>query len=128
MRRRLPFSAPRTSRSSLSRQVTPVEGFNAVPRAHQNLILLANPFCSQKGAHWSMSLKPQPIGDVPEDTARVALAVFRKGNPYLTFRNEFGTLYQDADFAALFAVREQPALPPWRLALITLVQFPRTSQ
>ena len=70
-----------------------------------------------------MSLKLQPIGDVPEDTARVALAVFRKGNLYLTFRNEFGTLYQDADFAALFPVRGQPALPPWRLALVTLVQF-----
>ena len=30
-----------------------------------------------------MSLKPAPIEPVPEETARVAKAAFRKGNPLL---------------------------------------------
>jgi len=29
-----------------------------------------------------VSLKPRPVPDVPELTARVALAAFPKGNPY----------------------------------------------
>jgi len=29
----------------------------------------------------------------------------------------------DADFAKLFPRRGQPAFPPWRLALITVMQF-----
>jgi transposase len=70
-----------------------------------------------------MSLKPTPIQPVPEETARVAKAVFRKGNPYLSLRDELGTIFADADFADLFPKRGQPGLPPWRLALITLLQF-----
>lgn len=34
-----------------------------------------------------MSLHPQPIAPVPEETSRVARAAFPKGNPYLTFRD-----------------------------------------
>jgi transposase len=34
-----------------------------------------------------------------------------------------GTVFQDADFAALFPSWGQPSLPPWRLALITIMQF-----
>ena len=42
-----------------------------------------------------MSLKPCPIQPVPEETARVARAAFPKGNPYLTLRDELGTIYHD---------------------------------
>jgi transposase len=48
---------------------------------------------------------------------------FPKGNSYLTLRDELGTLYRDEDFAGLFSKRGQPALPPWRLALVTILQF-----
>jgi transposase len=34
-----------------------------------------------------MSLKPTPIGPVPEMTADVARAAFPAGNPYLTIRD-----------------------------------------
>ena len=44
-----------------------------------------------------MSLKPGAIQPVPEDTLRVAQAAFPKGG--------------------------QPGLPPWRLALVTILQF-----
>jgi transposase len=70
-----------------------------------------------------MSLHPHVIEPVPEDTVRVARAAFPKGHPYLTFRDALGTLFQDEDFAALFPVSGQPGLPPWRLALVTLLQF-----
>ena len=70
-----------------------------------------------------MSLKPYPIQSVPAETARVAHAAFPHGTPYLTFRDELGPIFQDEDFAALFPSCGQPGLPPWRLALVTLMQF-----
>src|SRR4051794_38359087 len=70
-----------------------------------------------------MSLKPSPIQPVPEATARVAKAAFRKGNPLLKLRDELGAIFADADFADLFPRLGQPGLPPWRLALVTLLQF-----
>jgi transposase len=69
-----------------------------------------------------MSLDPLPIEPVPEETARVARAIFPKGNRYLLLRDTLGTLFTDALFADLFSTRGQPALAPWRLALVTLVQ------
>jgi len=73
-----------------------------------------------------MSLKPTRIEPVPEQTARIARAAFPNGNSYLTLRDELGTLYCDEDFAGLFSRRGQPALPPWRLALVTILQFRET--
>jgi transposase len=70
-----------------------------------------------------MSLKPRPIPPVPQETVRVARAAFRKGNPLLQLRDELGAIFADADFADLFPKRGQPGLPPWRLALVTLLQF-----
>jgi transposase len=70
-----------------------------------------------------MSLRPCPIGPVPEQTARVAHAAFPKGHPYLTLRDHLGTVFQDEDFATLFPTWGYPGLPPWRLALVTLMQF-----
>ncbi len=70
-----------------------------------------------------MSLRSEPIPNVPEETARVAHAAFPKGNLYLKMRDELGTFYEDADFADLFPTRGQPAFSPWRLALITIMQF-----
>ena len=52
-----------------------------------------------------MSLKPVPIGPVPEHTARIARAAFPKGNFHLTLRDELCTLYRDEDFAGLFSQR-----------------------
>src|SRR5262247_4098048 len=70
-----------------------------------------------------MSLHPHVIAPVPEDTARVARAAFPKGNPYLLLRDTLGTIFQDEDFTALFPLVGQPSLPPWRLALVTIMQF-----
>jgi transposase len=70
-----------------------------------------------------MSLRPDPIRPVPEGTARVARAAFRKGNPLLELRDELGTIFRDEDFADLFPRLGRPGLPPWRLALVTVLQF-----
>jgi len=70
-----------------------------------------------------MSLKAQPIPDIPEDTARVARAAFRKGNTWVSLRDELGSIYRDEDFASLFSTRGQPAQAPWQLALVTIMQF-----
>src|SRR2546427_12802114 len=70
-----------------------------------------------------MSLHPHVIAPVPDETARVAHAAFPKGHPYLTCRDVLGTIFQDDDFAALFPAWGYPGLPPWRLALVTLMQF-----
>jgi transposase len=70
-----------------------------------------------------MSLKPTPIQPVPEGTVRVARAAFRKGNPLLKLRDELGVIFRDEDFADLFPRLGQPGLPPWRLALVTVLQF-----
>ncbi len=70
-----------------------------------------------------MSVNPEPIAPIPAETVRVAKAAFPKGNPYLTFRDVLRVIFGDADFVHLFSHTGQPAVPPWRLALITLMQF-----
>jgi transposase len=67
-----------------------------------------------------MSRHPQPIPPVPEETARIARTAFPRGNLSLMMREELGTLFTDADVAALFPTRGQPAEAPWRLALVTI--------
>lgn len=70
-----------------------------------------------------MSLRSEPIGDIPDETVRVARAAFPKGSIVTRLRDEFSVLYDDADFRSLYPSRGQPALPPWRLALVTVFQF-----
>ena len=57
----------------------------------------------------AMSLKPQPIGPIPEETARIARAAYPRGNIYLQLRDTLGTIYEDEQFADLFPQRGQPA-------------------
>ena len=70
-----------------------------------------------------MSLQPQPIYCVPEETARVARAIFPAGNLVMRMYDELDMLLGDSDFADLFPKAGQPAEAPVRLALVTLLQF-----
>jgi transposase len=70
-----------------------------------------------------MSLKALPVPPIPNETARVARAAFPGGTLCLQLRDTLGTLYTDVDFADLFPTRGQPAEVPWRLALVTVLQF-----
>src|SRR3972149_6382664 len=70
-----------------------------------------------------MSLPRRGIESVPEETAEVARAAFAQGNPYLQMRDELGSIYTDDMFADLYPPDGQPAVRPWRLALVTMMQF-----
>ena len=70
-----------------------------------------------------MSFKPQAISPVPAETARIARAAYPKGNVYMHMRGVLGSIYTDEDFADLFPRDGQPAEAPWRLALVTVMQF-----
>jgi transposase len=71
-----------------------------------------------------MSLRPQqPLPPVPDDTARIARAAFRRGNPYVLLRDRLGAMFDDVGFGDLYPALGQPAYAPWRLALVTLMQF-----
>jgi transposase len=70
-----------------------------------------------------MSLRPTSPDPIPASTAAVARAAFPHGNPYLRLRDALGTVFTDAQFSPLFAKRGRPAECPWRLALVTLLQF-----
>jgi len=70
-----------------------------------------------------MCLHPRPVDPVPEETVRVAKAAFPKGTTYMTMRDELGAIFEDEDFVRLFPSRGQPAMAPWRLALVTVMQF-----
>lgn len=70
-----------------------------------------------------MSLRQQTQGLVPKATEQVAKAAFPKGNIYMLMRDQWGSFYEDGDFAHLYPVVGQPAEAPWRLALVTVMQF-----
>jgi transposase len=70
-----------------------------------------------------MSLKVLPIPPVPPETARVVHACFPHGTLVVHLRDALGPVYSDEDFADLFPTRGQPAEAPWRLALVTVLQF-----
>ena len=70
-----------------------------------------------------MSLHSNLDYTVPAQTARIARAAFPKGALCLRIYDELGTIFQDHDFADLFPPHGQPAQAPFRLALITILQF-----
>lgn len=70
-----------------------------------------------------MSLAPRSPQTIPAETARVARAAFPKGNIYLRLRDELGPIYEDAQFAHLFAWRGQPGESPVQLILVSILQY-----
>jgi len=56
-----------------------------------------------------MSLRPEPVGPIPVETARVARAAFPSGHPCLRLRDELGPIYDDDRFAPLFPPQGRPA-------------------
>ena len=59
-----------------------------------------------------MSLRPEPIAEIPAETARVARAAFPRGTVVTRLRDEFSALYQDEDFRKLYPTLGQPGLAP----------------
>ena len=59
-----------------------------------------------------MSMKPQEINPVPEETARVARAANPKGNVYMHMRDELGSIYQDQMFSCFSHGGDNRPKPP----------------
>jgi transposase len=70
-----------------------------------------------------MSLQMKAERNVPVETKRVAKAAYPRGNPYLRLRDELETIYTNNIFMDLYSRLGQPAETPWRLALVTVLQF-----
>lgn len=65
----------------------------------------------------------RPVPAVPAQTELVARAAYPRGNVYLLLRDRLGPMFDDAAFSDLYPALGQPAYAPWRLALVTLMQF-----
>src|SRR6266700_1320070 len=70
-----------------------------------------------------MSMYARELGTIREETVRVAHAACPKGTLAMRLRDALGELYQDEQFAALYPVEGQPAYEPWRLAVVTVLQY-----
>ena len=70
-----------------------------------------------------MSLPAQQPSTIPEQTARVARAIYPNGNPVMRLLDALHLVVTDSDFADPFPLRGQPGESPARLALVSLLQF-----
>lgn len=70
-----------------------------------------------------MSMYPQALAAIPEETVRVARAACPKGTLAMRLGDELAELYQDEQFSGLYPERGQPAYAPWQLALVTVLQY-----
>ena len=61
-------------------------------REGRDLLLLRDPEKARVKRRLTMSMKPQEISPVPEETARVARAANPKGNVYMRMRDELGSI------------------------------------
>jgi transposase len=68
-------------------------------------------------------LQSMPVGPIPDNTSCVAKAAIPDGNTYTKLRDHLGTIFDDSQFVHLFSQRGQPASAPWRLSLVTIMQF-----
>jgi len=68
-------------------------------------------------------LRVETLGAIPEETVEVARAALPKGNVAMWLRDELGGLYRDASFADRYATEGKPGIAPWRLAVVTVLQF-----
>jgi hypothetical protein len=69
----------------------------------------------------AMSLQPQKLPEIPEETARIAKILFPKGHKYLWLRDELDAIYNDEQFTSLYPNVGQLAEQPWRLAVMSII-------
>lgn len=70
-----------------------------------------------------MSMRRRIVPDIAEETIRIAQAAFPNGNVYMPMRDEWEGIDTDEQFADLYPADGQPSIAPWRLALVTVMQF-----
>ena len=60
----------------------------------------------------AVSMRPGALPEVPEQTATVAEAAFRKGTLAMRVRDELGEVFADGAFIDAFAIRGKPGISP----------------
>jgi hypothetical protein len=60
----------------------------------------------------NMSLQPENLPEIPEETARIAKILFPKENKYMWLRDEFDAVYKDEQFTSLYPQSGQLAEQP----------------
>jgi len=70
-----------------------------------------------------MSLQYDGPGTIPAETVRVARAAFPKGSVALEMRDLLGGFVRDHDLDRVYLLRGRPVEAPWRMALVTVLQF-----
>jgi transposase len=69
-----------------------------------------------------MSIKPHGLEPIPEETRLLVQRLCPKGTLVTQLRDALGAIYSDESFAHLYAKKGRAAVPPWRLALVTVLQ------
>jgi len=69
-----------------------------------------------------MSIKPHGLEPIPEETRLLVQRLCPKGTLVTQVRDALGPIYSDDPFAQLYATGGRPAVAPWRLALVTVLQ------
>jgi transposase len=70
-----------------------------------------------------MTLHSQTDFTLPQETIRGARTAYPRGNALMKLRDALGTIYQDQSFASLFPHNGRAVEAPWRLVLMTVLQF-----
>ena len=71
-------------------------------------------------------MRPRVLAEVPEQTAVVARAAFRKPTLAMLLRDELGEVFADGAFIDAFGIRGRPGISPGQLAMVTVLQFAET--
>jgi transposase len=70
-----------------------------------------------------MCIQASSTLQVPEETIRVARAIYPDGNLAMDIRDELYCVYNDETFRRLYADQGRPAESAWRLALVSVLQY-----
>src|SRR3981189_2427391 len=70
-----------------------------------------------------MSMCARALPEVPEQTAAVARAAFRKGTLATRVWDGLGGVFCDGAFIDAFGIRGRPGISPGQLAMVTVLQF-----
>lgn len=68
-------------------------------------------------------MQRDPSGPIPAETVRIAQAAFPKGTLCIRLRDTVGTISTDDVVVDVFSSTGRPAEAPWRLALVSIVQY-----
>jgi transposase len=70
-----------------------------------------------------MSLKSVSHSHIPDNTAYLLERICPDGHPFITLREELGSLFTDEQFAHLYSHQGRPVVSPATLALVCILQY-----